>query len=542
MSSSCVVEEEEDILLLGDEEEERDGGWGGQGEQGGDEQLRRRHEDGGRMDAMVDELAAAAAASASDDGGVQGGGFFGVGVRGLDVGMVEMLGSKRLRTVEDDGEELGRRIGDDFEMCSGMPKSLSSNGSDREQEEQSDGTKSSKRLKLQSDSFKKDREEWSDGAICALLDSYTEKYTQLNKGSLRGKHWEEVASAVSVRCSGLKSAKTIEQCKNKVDSLKKRHKVERNRMEAYGIATSQWPWYSKVEEIVGSFPRQGLSAEDNLRSIDKIQIGTPRLKKTNQRQPGSCAAHSTTMAFTKKNGSWQRVLLKVSGGALAGDGTQNIDPKLTMSIAREVSSIAHIGVEVAIIVGGGNFFRGANWVGSGGLDRASADHIGMMATIMNAIFLQASLEHFGVPTRVQTAFRMAEVAEPYIRRRAIRHLEKGRVVIFAAGTGNPFFTTDTAAALRAAEINAEVLLKATNVDGVYDCDPKKNPGANCLDHVSYHDAAVKDLSVMDLTAITLCQENSIPVVIFNLNKPGNILKAISGERVGTLIDHTGSNI
>ncbi|KAJ7544363.1 hypothetical protein O6H91_09G075400 [Diphasiastrum complanatum] len=243
----------------------------------------------------------------------------------------------------------------------------------------------------------------------------------------------------------------------------------------------------------------------------------------------------------KEKGMWHRVLLKVSGEALAGDGVQNIDPNITMAIAREVASITRSGVEVAIVVGGGNFFRGASWVGSSGLDRASADHIGMMATVMNALFLQASLESVGVPTRVQTAYKMSEVAEPYIRRRAIRHLEKGRVVIFGAGTGNPFFTTDTAAALRAAEINAEVLLKATNVDGVYDSDPKKNSGAVLLDHVSYREVALKGLSVMDITAITLCQENRIPVVVFNLKKPGNISKALSGERIGTLIDQAGSN-
>ncbi|XP_002991785.2 uncharacterized protein LOC9644102 isoform X2 [Selaginella moellendorffii] len=239
---------------------------------------------------------------------------------------------------------------------------------------------------------------------------------------------------------------------------------------------------------------------------------------------------------------WQRVLLKVSGEALAGDGTQNIDPKLTMSIAREIASMSRLGIEIAMVVGGGNFFRGANWAGASGLDRASADHIGMMATVMNAIFLQASLESVGVPTRVQTAYRMAEVAEPYIRRRAMRHLEKGRVVIFGAGTGNPFFTTDTAAALRAAEINAQVVLKATNVEGVYDCDPRKNSCARLLDHVSYRQVAAMGLNVMDLTAITLCQENSIPVVVFDLNKPGNISKALSGDRIGTLVDHIGSSV
>nr|CAD1824668.1 unnamed protein product [Ananas comosus var. bracteatus] len=239
---------------------------------------------------------------------------------------------------------------------------------------------------------------------------------------------------------------------------------------------------------------------------------------------------------------WQRVLLKVSGEALAGDHTQNIDPTITMSIAREVASVTRLGIEVAVVVGGGNIFRGASWAGCSGLDRSSADHIGMLATVMNAIFLQATMESIGIPTRVQTAFRMSEVAEPYIRRRAIRHLEKGRVVIFAAGTGNPFFTTDTAAALRCAEIGAEVVLKATNVDGVFDEDPKHNPNARLLETLSYQEVTTRDLSVMDMTAITLCQENNIPVVVFNLNKPGNIAKAIVGEKVGTLIGDTTRNL
>ncbi|CAL9058749.1 unnamed protein product [Musa banksii] len=240
-------------------------------------------------------------------------------------------------------------------------------------------------------------------------------------------------------------------------------------------------------------------------------------------------------SMPKPSYRWQRVLLKVSGEALAGDHAQNIDPKITMSIAREVASVTRLGIEVAIVVGGGNIFRGASWAGCSGLDRSSADYIGMLATVMNAIFLQATMESIGIPTRVQTAFRMSEVAEPYIRRRAVRHLEKGRVVIFAAGTGNPFFTTDTAAALRCAEINAEVVLKATNVDGVFEDDPRINPNARLLDNLTYQEVTSKDLSVMDMTAITLCQENNIPVVVFNLTKPGNIAKAIVGDKVGTFI-------
>lgn len=257
-----------------------------------------------------------------------------------------------------------------------------------------------------------------------------------------------------------------------------------------------------------------------------------------QHQLSSLAPFGVTMSENGKSHSsykWRRVLLKVSGEALAGDQAQNIDPKITMAIAREVASVTRLGIEVAIVVGGGNIFRGSTWAGCSGLERSSADYIGMLATVMNAIFLQATMESIGIPTRVQTAFRMSEVAEPYIRRRAIRHLEKGRVVIFAAGTGNPFFTTDTAAALRCAEINAEVVLKATNVDGVFDDDPRRNPNARLLDTLTYQDVTSKELSVMDMTAITLCQENNIPVVVFNINKPGNIAKAIRGDGVGTFI-------
>ncbi|KAH1251197.1 Uridylate kinase [Glycine max] len=261
----------------------------------------------------------------------------------------------------------------------------------------------------------------------------------------------------------------------------------------------------------------------------------------NFRKPGIPSMSHLRLSMnesSKPSFKWRRVLLKVSGEALAGDHSQNIDPKITMAIAREVAAVTRLGIEVALVVGGGNIFRGSSWAGSSGLDRSSADYIGMLATVMNAIFLQATMESIGIPTRVQTAFRMSEVAEPYIRRRAVRHLEKGRVVIFAAGTGNPFFTTDTAAALRCAEINAEVVLKATNVDGVFDEDPKRNPQARLHETLTYQEVTSKDLSVMDMTAITLCQENNIPVVVFNLNKPGNIEKAIKGERVGTLIGAT----
>ncbi|KAI8540674.1 hypothetical protein RHMOL_Rhmol08G0004500 [Rhododendron molle] len=281
----------------------------------------------------------------------------------------------------------------------------------------------------------------------------------------------------------------------------------------------------------------------------------PTSEPVNVRQPYRHSmppfnARLDEVGMPKPSFKWRRVLLEVSGEALAGDQTQNIDPKVTMAIAREVAAVTRLGIEVAIVVGGGNIFRGSSWAGSSGLDRSSADYIGhalicsfrMLATVMNAMFLQATMESIGIPTRVQAAFRMSEVAEPYIRRRAVRHLEKGRVVIFAAGTGNPFFTTDTAAALRCAEINAEVMLKATNVDGVYDDNPRHNPNASLLDRLTYQDVLLRDLSVMDMTTITLCQENNIPVVVFNLNKPRNISKAILGERVGTLIGGTWNSV
>jgi uridylate kinase len=232
----------------------------------------------------------------------------------------------------------------------------------------------------------------------------------------------------------------------------------------------------------------------------------------------------------------RRVMLKVSGEALEGSMGFGIDPAVLRSIAKEVSAAASEGVEIAIVVGGGNFFRGVDrW---DGLERASADYVGMLATVMNAICLQSALEAEGVATRVQTAIEMQEIAEPYIRRRAIRHLQKGRVVIFGAGTGNPFFTTDTAAALRAAEIGAGAFFKATKVDGVYDCDPVKNPAAKLHRHLSFRDVVLRDLHVMDETAITLCKENDIPVVVFNLATKGNILRAILGDPdVGTSINN-----
>jgi uridylate kinase len=231
---------------------------------------------------------------------------------------------------------------------------------------------------------------------------------------------------------------------------------------------------------------------------------------------------------------WRRVMLKVSGEALAGDEGFGISPDVVKSIASEVAEAAVSGIEVAVVVGGGNFFRGAEKEGNG-LDRASADYMGMLATVMNSLNLQAAIESHGVPTRVMSALEIKEVAEPYIRRRAIRHLEKGRVVIFGAGTGNPFFTTDTGAALRAAEINAQAVLKATKVDGIFDSDPKKNPDAKLYKTLTYKTVRHENLAVMDQTAITLCEENDIPVVVFNISRDRNIVKALRGASVGTCV-------
>jgi uridylate kinase len=231
---------------------------------------------------------------------------------------------------------------------------------------------------------------------------------------------------------------------------------------------------------------------------------------------------------------YRRVLLKLSGEALMGNLGYGIDPQVVQEIAAEVAEVVNGGVQVAIVVGGGNIFRGVK-ASAAGMDRATADYIGMIATVMNALTLQDALERMEVQTRVQTAIAMQEVAEPYIRRRAIRHLEKGRVVIFGAGSGNPFFTTDTTAALRAAEIDAEVIFKATKVDGVYDADPYLNPGAKRYQSLTYGHVLALDLRVMDSTAIALCKENNIPILVFDLSVGGNIRRAVMGESIGTLV-------
>ncbi|MCP9849320.1 UMP kinase [Cyanobium sp. Morenito 9A2] len=232
--------------------------------------------------------------------------------------------------------------------------------------------------------------------------------------------------------------------------------------------------------------------------------------------------------------AYQRVLLKLSGEALMGEQGYGIDPAIVQWIAADVAAVVAAGTQVAIVVGGGNIFRGLKG-SAAGMDRATADYVGMLATVMNAISLQDALERAGVPTRVQTAIAMQEVAEPYIRRKAIRHLEKGRVVVFGAGCGNPFFTTDTTAALRAAEINAEVVFKATKVDGVYDKDPAKYSDAVRYDTLTFQQVLSGELEVMDSTAIALCKDNDIPIVVFDLFGPGNIGRVVAGEAIGTRI-------
>ncbi|MGD1929138.1 MAG: UMP kinase [Leptolyngbyaceae cyanobacterium] len=232
--------------------------------------------------------------------------------------------------------------------------------------------------------------------------------------------------------------------------------------------------------------------------------------------------------------TYKRVLLKLSGEALMGSLSYGIDPDIVQTISEEISEVVKSGIEIAIVVGGGNIFRGIKG-SAAGMDRATADYIGMLATVMNAMTLQDAIERNGTPTRVQTAITMQEVAEPYIRRRAMRHLEKNRVVIFGAGSGNPFFTTDTTAALRAAEIGAEVMFKGTKVDGVYDSDPKVNPNARRFNSLTYGHVLAHDLKVMDGTAIALCKDNNIPIMIFDLSVPGNIRRAVMGESIGTIV-------
>jgi uridylate kinase len=231
---------------------------------------------------------------------------------------------------------------------------------------------------------------------------------------------------------------------------------------------------------------------------------------------------------------YARVLLKLSGEVMAGEGSFGIDAARVAALAAEIAEVARTGIQIGLVVGGGNFFRGVA-AAARNMDRVTADHMGMLATVINALALQDALEKAGVPTRVMTAIEMHEVAEPYIRRRAIRHLEKGRIVVFAAGTSNPYFSTDTAATLRGLEIKAEIVAKATRVDGVYDKDPLTNPGAVLYHEISYSDMLARNLRVMDASAVAMCRDNRLPIAVFNLNVRGNIMRMTMGEPIGTLI-------
>ncbi|RQO30628.1 UMP kinase [Taibaiella sp. KBW10] len=232
---------------------------------------------------------------------------------------------------------------------------------------------------------------------------------------------------------------------------------------------------------------------------------------------------------------FKRVLVKLSGESLMGDKNYGLDSTMLSNYAQDIKEVVELGVEVAIVIGGGNIYRGMNEKETG-IERAHGDYMGMLATVINGMALQASLEKIGVKTRLQSALVMDQVAEPYIRRKAIRHLEKGRVVIFGAGTGNPYFTTDTAGSLRAIEINADVILKGTRVDGIYTEDPEKNPDAVRYERISFDDVIAKNLAVMDLTAFTLCKENNLPIIVFDMNKRGNLSEVVSGKNVGTIVN------
>ncbi|MEN6468620.1 MAG: UMP kinase [Smithella sp.] len=236
----------------------------------------------------------------------------------------------------------------------------------------------------------------------------------------------------------------------------------------------------------------------------------------------------------KKKAAYKRILLKLSGEALLGKQSTGVDPDVANYIASEIKSLADLKIQIGIVIGGGNIFRGIE-ASAKGMDRTTADYMGMLATVINSLALQSALEMRGLPTRVQSSIEMREIAEPFIQRRAVRHLEKGRIVIFAGGTGNPYFSTDTAASLRAMEIRADIIMKATKVDGVYDADPVKNKSAVMFKKISYIDVLTKNLRVMDSTAITLCKDNSLPIIVFNLQKKGNIRSAICGKKIGTYV-------
>jgi uridylate kinase len=248
-----------------------------------------------------------------------------------------------------------------------------------------------------------------------------------------------------------------------------------------------------------------------------------------------CSKERWNLLNKKQHMQYKRILLKLSGEALMGDRSYGIDPKRLSEYAKEIKQVVEKGIEVAIVIGGGNIFRGVAGA-SNGMDRVQADYMGMLATAINGLALQSALEDADVQTRLLTAIKMEQVAEPFIKRRAVRHLEKGRVVIFGGGTGNPYFTTDTAAVLRAIEVSAEVILKGTRVDGIYTSDPEKNNDATKFDTISFKEVMSKGLKVMDMTAFTLSEENKLPIIVFDMNKKGNLLKLVSGENIGTKVD------
>ena len=246
--------------------------------------------------------------------------------------------------------------------------------------------------------------------------------------------------------------------------------------------------------------------------------------------PGDSFGHKISSMLPK----YKRILLKLSGEALMGDKSFGFDTDVINQYAQDIKSITELGVQVAVVIGGGNIYRGMNEADTG-IERAHGDYMGMLATVINGMAVQAGLEKVGIYTRLQSAIKMEQIAEPYIRRRAIRHLEKGRVVIFGAGTGNPYFTTDTAGSLRAIEINADVILKGTRVDGIYTADPEKDPAATKFNVISFQECLTNNLRVMDMTAFTLCMENNLPIIVFNMNKEGNLRRVVTGEKVGTLV-------
>jgi len=231
---------------------------------------------------------------------------------------------------------------------------------------------------------------------------------------------------------------------------------------------------------------------------------------------------------------YKRILLKLSGESLMGENNFGLDPKVIAQFANDIKQITEMGVQVALVIGGGNIYRGMNEAETG-IERAQGDYMGMLATVINGMAVQSALDKVGVDTRLQSAIKMEQIAEPYIRRRAMRHLEKGRVVIFGAGTGNPYFTTDTAGSLRAIEIKADVILKGTRVSGIYSADPEKDPSAQKFDKISFADCISKKLSVMDMTAFTLCMENNLPIIVFDMNKKGNLERVVTGEKIGTIV-------